>query len=201
MSVRVIVWPHNFVFEKRVFKPCRWYFESLLDWDVIHERLKMIIRDILNKDIDTILKLNEQFVDVLSPMDHSKLLRLIKMSTVSVVIEDENQIAGFLIAFAENIEYESVNYRWFNEKYDSFLYIDRIVISESFQRKGVASKLYQYAIDTANIHLIPRICAEIDAMPPNEGSLLFHKKMGFQELELLRHCEDKVVSLQELRVL
>lgn len=160
----------------------------------------MIIRKMLSKDIDTILELNEKFVDVLSPMDKGKLLNLIEISALSVVIEDENQLAGFLIALIENVEYESINYKWFNENNDTFLYIDRIVISENFQGKGIASKLYQYAVDSATDNSIPCIFAEIDVLPPNEASLLFHKKMGFKELELLKHSENKIVSLQELRV-
>ena len=160
----------------------------------------MIIRDILRQDIDTILELNELFVDVLSPMDKRQLLRLIEISALFVVIEDDNQVAGFLIALIENAEYESINYQWFNEKHDSFLYIDRIVISEKYQGKGIASKLYQYVLESASDHSIPCICAEIDVMPPNEASLLFHKKMGFKELELLKHSEEKMVSLQKLTV-
>ncbi len=166
----------------------------------MRKRVIMIIREILSKDIDTVLELNEKFVDVLSPMDKSKLLRLIEISELSVVIEDENQIAGFLIALIENVEYESINYQWFNENYDSFLYIDRIVVSEKFQGKGIATKLYQYALDSAIDNSIPCVFAEIDVMPPNEASLLFHKKMGFKELELLQHSEEKVVSLQKLTV-
>ncbi|MGF1807134.1 GNAT family N-acetyltransferase, partial [Aliivibrio sifiae] len=119
------------------------------------KRIMMIIREILSKDIDTILELNEKFVDVLSPMDESKLLRLIEISALSVVIEDEGQTVGFLIALIENVEYESINYQWFNENYGSFLYIDRIVISEKSQGKGIASKLYQYALDSAIDNSIP----------------------------------------------
>ncbi|MDR9826759.1 GNAT family N-acetyltransferase [Vibrio sp. FNV 38] len=160
----------------------------------------MIIREMLSKDIDTVLELNEKFVDVLSPMDKSKLLRLNDIAALSVVIEDDNQVVGFLIALIENVEYESINYRWFNEHFESFLYIDRIVISEKAQGKGIASKLYQHALDTATDHSIACVFAEIDVMPPNEASLLFHKKMGFKELELLKHSEDKMVSLQQLVV-
>ncbi|CAM4415813.1 GNAT family N-acetyltransferase [Vibrio agarivorans] len=160
----------------------------------------MVIRDILSKDLDTILALNEQFVKVLSPMDKSKLLRLLDISYVSVVIEDENQVLGFLIALTEHKEYESINYQWFNDYCDSFLYIDRVVVADDAQGKGIASMLYHYALDSALDNSIPCLCAEIDVLPPNEASLLFHKKMGFKELELLRHSEDKMVSLQKLHI-
>ncbi|WP_375322455.1 GNAT family N-acetyltransferase [Aliivibrio logei] len=158
----------------------------------------MIIRAILEKDIDTILELNEQFVHVLSPMNKSKLIRLIEMSAISVVIEEDNHIAGFMLAFTQGVKYESINYEWFNENYDSFLYIDRIVVSEHFQGKRVASRLYKQALDLAAERSLSCVVAEIDIMPPNDPSLLFHQKMGFKEIQLLTHNENKVVSLQEL---
>jgi predicted GNAT superfamily acetyltransferase len=164
------------------------------------KEVKVIIRQILAKDIETILELNEISVKVLSPMDKSKLLRLIEMSALSIVVEEADQVAGFLLAFTDNVEYESINYKWFNKNYDSFLYIDRIVISEKFRGKGGASKLYKYALDWATDHSLATIFAEIDVMPANEPSLLFHQKWGFKELELLKHNENKIVSLQALSI-
>ncbi|WNC72859.1 GNAT family N-acetyltransferase [Thalassotalea psychrophila] len=160
----------------------------------------MIIREILAKDMETILELNEKSVKVLSPLDKSKLIRLINMSVLSVVVEDENQIAGFLLAFSQGAQYESINYEWFNQNYASFLYIDRIVISKKFRAKGIGSMLYRYALDWASKKNAVSMFAEIDVMPPNEPSLLFHQKFGFTELELLTHNENKIVSLQGLKI-
>jgi len=160
----------------------------------------MIIREILNKDIETILELNEKSVNVLSPMDKSKLLRLIEVSALSVVIEQENDVTGFLLAFTNSTTYESVNYQWFNNNYTAFLYIDRIVISEKHRGEGIGTALYKYVIDWASKNSSARIFAEIDVLPPNRPSLLFHQKLGFNELQLLKHHEHKMVSLQELIV-
>lgn len=164
------------------------------------KKVKVMIREMLAKDIETILALNEKSVKVLSPMNKSKLLRLIEISALSVVVEEENQVAGFLLAFTHDVQYESINYEWFNQNYDSFLYIDRIVISDSFRGKGIASKLYKYALEWVTEHSLPSVFAEIDVMPANKPSLLFHQKFGFKELELLKHSENKIVSLQELKV-
>ena len=160
----------------------------------------MIIREILNKDIETILELNEKSVNVLSPMDKSKLLRLIEVSALSVVIEQENDVTGFLLAFTNSTTYESINYQWFNNNYTAFLYIDRIVISEKHRGEGIGTALYKYVIDWASKNSSARIFAEIDVLPPNRPSLLFHQKLGFNELQLLKHHEHKMVSLQELIV-
>lgn len=159
-----------------------------------------MIRQILAKDIETILELNAISVNVLSPMDNTKLQHLIASSALSVVVEEANQVAGFMLAFTQGADYDSVNYQWFSQHYDEFLYIDRIVVSEQFRGRGIASTLYQYLVDWATEHALPSIFAEIDVLPPNQPSLLFHQKWGFKELSLLQHSEHKIVSLQELKV-
>ncbi|MEH6452677.1 MAG: GNAT family N-acetyltransferase [Psychromonas sp.] len=160
----------------------------------------MIIRDILQKDFESILALNEISVKVLSPMDREKLVRLIKVSAIAVVLEDQKQVAGVLLAFSSDIAYESINYQWFNDSYNSFLYIDRIVVSENYRGKGVASRLFTYALEWAKNHSLASIFAEIDVMPANDASLLFHQKQGFKQLQLLKHNEHKMVLLQQLKV-
>ena len=162
--------------------------------------IQMKIRRILAQDVDVILELNEKSVKVLSPMDNSKLQRLIEQAALALVVEQDKQVAGFLLAFTSGITYESVNYQWFNQHYDAFLYIDRIVVAEQFRGRGIASAFYQYTLEWASKHKLPRIFAEIDLLPPNEASLLFHQKFGFKELALLQHSENKKVSLQELQV-
>ena len=144
------------------------------------------------------LELNEQSVKVLSPLDRNALLSLIGLSALSVVVEEDQQVAGFLIGLTHDAVYESINYAWFNNQYDRFFYVDRIVVSNRFRGLGIASLLYQHIIKWTENHTLPHVFAEIDVLPPNTPSLLFHQKFGFKELELLRHSEHKMVSLQGL---
>ncbi|WP_153912325.1 GNAT family N-acetyltransferase [Shewanella sp. TC10] len=160
----------------------------------------MNIRPIIDKDIDTILALNEQFVRVLSPLDKRRLLKLIDMAALAVVIEKGSDIAGFLLVFNAKTDYDSVNYQWFDGHFESFLYIDRVVISDQFQGQGIASMLYQFVVNFAAENEVDNIVAEIDILPPNQGSLSFHQKWGFKQIELLKHNEHKVVSLQVHKV-
>ena len=158
----------------------------------------MIIRPVESKDINTILELNEKSVKVLSPLNRSALLGLIEMSILTVVVEEDHQVAGFLIGLTHGVAYESINYAWFNNQYKTFFYVDRIVVSDQFRGQGIASKLYEYVSKWAHEQALPHIFAEIDVLPPNTPSLLFHQKFGFKELELLKHHEHKMVSLQGL---
>lgn len=160
----------------------------------------MIIREISDHDLNTILKLNEASVTVLSPLDIDKLLVLKTLAAVSVVVEVDGEVVGFLLAFSAGVEYESVNYKWFCKRFENFLYIDRVVVSQSVRGKGIASALYGYVLNWARTHGLSHLLAEIDITPPNEPSLKFHQKLGFKQLDILQHNENKVVSLQALNV-
>ena len=158
----------------------------------------MIIREIDRNDSEAILQLNELSVEVLSPLDDSKLQRLLQMSALSVIAELSDQVAGFMLALTQGAAYESPNYQWFSNNYENFLYIDRVVVSGSCRGQGIASAFYEYAANWASRQSIPTMLAEIDIEPPNDASLLFHKKTGFVEVQKLKLGKQKVVSLQQL---
>jgi predicted GNAT superfamily acetyltransferase len=80
------------------------------------------------------------------------------------------------------VGYPSENYRWFSERYDSFVYVDRIVVSEQARNKGVGVELYRLVAEHATKNGAPRILCEVNLEPPNPGSLRFHKRIGFAEV-------------------
>jgi predicted GNAT superfamily acetyltransferase len=53
----------------------------------------------------------------------------------------ERTIAAFLLAFREGAGYDSVNYRWFAQRYERFLYVDRVVVAPAARGQGAASQL------------------------------------------------------------
>src|SRR5699024_9242171 len=133
-------------------------------------------------------------VHFLSPMDRERLDYLANKADIFDVIEKDGKVEGFILAFREGGDYDSVNYKWFNERYDKFLYIDRVVISIEQQRKGLGEALYNWIFDHAEVD---KIAAEIDIKPPNPTSLAFHKNFGFKEVG--QHSVaggTKVVSLE-----
>jgi hypothetical protein len=90
-------------------------------------------------------------------------------------------VAGFLIAIAAGTDYPSQYFDWFGQRYTNFIYIDRIVIAEWARRQGVGFALYrdleQYAFESAYI-----MASDVYSDPPNEVSLAFHAKYGFEEV-------------------
>jgi predicted GNAT superfamily acetyltransferase len=85
--------------------------------------------------------------------------------------------AGFLILIGPGVaDYESPNYRWFSERYDDFLYVDRIVIDEANRGSGLGRMLYEFAVDRA---MQRPVLAEVNVRPRNDVSLAFHEAFGF----------------------
>lgn len=158
---------------------------------------KFSIRPAEEKDYDSIVALNASLVHFLSPMDKERLRLLDKNSDLHYVVTDDERVVAFLLAFREHADYDSVNYKWFNDHYETFLYIDRIVVDSDYHSMGIGKQLYTFIDDYARQHKISRITAEIDIKPENPVSLKFHEKNGFEEVgQQSIYDGKKVVSLQ-----
>ena len=135
------------------------------------------------KDYDYVLKLNEENVNVLIPTDREELEYLAEKAALFQTIYVDEVPAGFIIALREGLEdYDFKSYRWFEERYSKFLYIDRVVVDKKCWKKGLGRKLYQYAFDYVKENDIEIVGAAITTIPYSKESLAFHAKMGFHEV-------------------
>lgn len=162
---------------------------------------EFLFRDAVRSDFSAVLTLNEVSVRFLSPLDLAKLTRLSKEPVFFRVAESAATVAGFLLAFLPEAIYDSPNFLWFKARYDNFAYIDRIVVSDAFRGRRLATSLYAELEKYARDRGIPRLVCEINVDPPNPGSLRFHQKEGFievgrQEIYEPEKSGAKVVSLQ-----
>lgn len=89
---------------------------------------------------------------------------------------------GFLITFDQNADYDSPNFLWFQQKYQRFVYVDRIVVSANARGQGLARRLYENLFEVARGDEIERIVCEVNIDPPNPGSDAFHAQLGFSEV-------------------
>lgn len=141
------------------------------------------IRNFTPEDRDFVLELNEKDVDVLSPMDLDKLKFYENISEIFWILEEEGAPRGFLNAIGSGADYPNENYAFFSNKYENFIYIDRIVIDEPFRGKGGGKTLYGELKKYAKEKGISVITAEVETEPIyNEDSINFHKAMGFTEV-------------------
>jgi predicted GNAT superfamily acetyltransferase len=159
------------------------------------------IRDITVEDYPAILQMNEASVHYLSPLDRLRLEMLHQQARYHKVIEIENTLAAFMLAFDRDAKYDSPNYLWFRDRYSSFLYIDRVVVHEDFRRRGLADEFYCDLQVYALQHRYAYLTCEIDSQPPNLGSIRFHEKHQFVEVGTQwLYNGAKQVSLRERRL-
>jgi predicted GNAT superfamily acetyltransferase len=160
-----------------------------------------MIRDATPADYPGILALNLESEHVLAPLGPERLAWLHAVADRLRVAELDGAVVAFLLALREGTEYESPNYRYFAGRYDTFLYVDRIVVAAAHQGRGVGAALYDDLFAHARRTGTARVTCEIDAIPPNEASRRFHARYGFRELDRQWVADGrKQVSLQEAPV-
>lgn len=157
----------------------------------------MIMRKATTDDYDRILALNEASVHVLSPLTREKLEALATEADLFEVLEIDGRVEAFVLALREGQGYDSVNYLWFSDRYDHFLYVDRIVVSSEKRGLGLGRHLYDRVFARAKASGLARVAAEIDIQPRNPASLQFHRHFGFREVGRQSVAGGKkIVSLQ-----
>ena len=159
--------------------------------------IETIIRDVEARDYDMILELNEELVHFLSPMDISQLEEFRRVAQLFKVVELDGEAIAFMIVLKEGLDYESENYCYFAKNYDSFLYVDRVVVSPKHHAHGCGKLMYDTLFEYARATNEKNVLAEINIEPVNVPSLKFHERYGFKEVHTQWLCGGKKrVSLQ-----
>lgn len=154
------------------------------------------LRDATLEDSDAIVRLNHMSVAVTSPMDAGRYRELLAISDLSSVVELDGEVAAFLLTIRERRSYDNENYRWFSNRLNNFLYIDRVVVDQARRGSGLGQQLYTHLFTWAANHKISLLAAEFDIEPPNKASLAFHDRHGFVELGTRILKNGKVVSMR-----
>lgn len=86
---------------------------------------------------------------------------------------------ALIVAFHEGCTYVNPNFSWFTARFQSFYYIDRVVVSAAARGRGLARQLYEALEAEARAGGHERLVCEINAAPPNPQSDAFHQRLGF----------------------
>ncbi|MEM8855278.1 MAG: GNAT family N-acetyltransferase [Pseudomonadota bacterium] len=149
----------------------------------------------LPQETDALLVLNNAAVPAVNALDAEAFDALAAIGEVRVALSD-GVIAGFVLTLGPGRDYASLNYRWFDGRYDAFWYVDRVIVGEVARGKGVGRALYDDVMTRAKLKGFPRVCAEVNVEPPNPVSIAFHKSAGFLVLEERYNGEDdKTVAM------
>jgi predicted GNAT superfamily acetyltransferase len=153
----------------------------------------MKARELARADWPTVLELNEASVRELSPLDETRLQYILDLAHAAFVVDREGEVAAFAIAIAPGTPYDSANYRWFAERYECFLYLDRIAVGAAHRRHGLGALLYD-AMEEAARPFGQMVC-DVNVKPRNDASLGFHAARGYQDVGRLEHGQVKTVAL------
>lgn len=154
------------------------------------------LRPLRPDDAAAVLAINHEVVHHLAPLDAAGYAWFLEHGAASWAAEVDGELAGFVLLLDPGLDYDSANYRWFSERYDAFVYLDRVAIGAGHRRRGVGSALYDAVEEHARQTGRP-VLLEVNLDPPNEPSLAFHDGRGYRRVAIFTHPGDKVVQMYE----
>jgi len=123
-------------------------------------------------------EINEQGLPGTGKVSVEQMGELLQLSDLCIGAYIDEILVGFVLCLYPKKDYSSQNYAWFNERYNQFIYVDRIAISTQHRNKKIGTELYEKVLELATKKQIP-ITAEVSLRPQNEGSDRFHLRHGF----------------------
>jgi predicted GNAT superfamily acetyltransferase len=143
------------------------------------------IRNANTEDLDAVLALNESEVPHVGSITRADMHYFMdKAVYFRVACGDQDNILAILIGLDPDTDYASLNYRWFNERYEKFAYIDRIAVAPHARRLGIAETMYE-DFERQSANWAECLCCEVNLVPENPVSMAFHRRLGFEQVGTL----------------
>lgn len=144
-------------------------------------------------DLPVLYAINRASQPGVGPLDQDALIALISKGACLIAAKSDDIPLGFLLTLGPDTDYASKNYQWFDERFEDFIYIDRIAIAPGARGRGLGALLYQHAFDALSGKALLMGC-EVNTAPPNPGSLRFHERLGFAQIGYQSHRPDYAVA-------
>ena len=126
-----------------------------------------VTRPITQADLPILLAMNNAAVPDVNRLDEAELARLADLSAVATVVVLDGKPQGIVLALRPGRPYDSLNYRWFTERYEDFLYVDRVIVAPDRRGAGLGRMLYAEVFDHAAAHGVARVTCEVNLEPRN----------------------------------
>lgn len=139
------------------------------------------VRDVAAADLPAVLRLNGAMVPAVNDIGIDQMRWFADHAGYFRVAAAEQRILAFLIGLRPGLDYSSPNYRWFCGRYEEFGYIDRVAVTPTARRLGLATRLYRDFESSLPDH-VPVLTCEVNVRPPNESSMRFHERFGFAQV-------------------
>ena len=154
--------------------------------------MSIVIREMITSDLDEVWQINQENVPAVGEESIEALVEILAMSSISLVAEYKNTVVGFCMVLGPHTSYGSPNYLYFCSKLTNFIYLDRVAVTAAWQGKGIGADLYR---EVASRSTADWFALEVNTKPRNDGSLKFHAREGFVEMEERETRPGKKVSL------
>lgn len=144
----------------------------------------MLLREFVPADLPVVHAINEGEIPAVGAAEPEALAHIAAQSTIALVAEVDGDVGGFCFVLPPGADYGSHNYAWFSERYDDFVYLDRIAIPPRYQRRGIGRELYA-EVERLTAERRPtatEFTLEVNVRPRNDRSLAFHAELGFVEV-------------------
>ena len=82
----------------------------------------MNIRNLTHADVEAMWAINEDGLPGTGQVSPPELIALLDLASFAVGAFQDNSMLGFVICLPPRTTYGSLNYAWFNQRYDAFLY-------------------------------------------------------------------------------
>jgi len=135
------------------------------------------VQDLRLPDVPFMLHLNNAHATETSALDEVSLAVLLNMAFYARGID--RGATALLIALDHTANYINPNFNWFKTYCESFIYVDRVIVSGAARGQGIARELYLDLFATAKQAGYDRVVCEVNIDPPNPASDAFHAAMGF----------------------
>jgi len=154
--------------------------------------MPVTIRPFKPSDLETLHAINVASEPGVGAVSRDDLSKIIAGGICHVAANDADAPLGFLLTLGPGADYASKNYKWFDERYEDYIYVDRIALAPDTRGQGIGTRLYEHAFKAfTNAALL--IGCEVNTAPPNPASLRFHKRLGFEEVGTQSYAADYAV--------
>ena len=159
------------------------------------------IRDCREDDLELVREMNEAALPAVNSLTLDELGWFLEEASYFRVADTGEALVAFLIGLVEGVDYSSLNYRWFTERYEAFAYVDRIAVNPAARRQGLANRFYD-DFERRCASASGRMVCEVNLRPANDGSMRFHQRQGFVQVgsqETENGAKEVALMLKEIR--